>query len=250
MGRGTAWALIVVLLLPIVALALYGAPVEVARALGSPETWLALRVSMVTSVVALGLLVAGGVPLGWWIATRDSRASRAVEVLVRLPLIVPPAVAGLALLLVVGREGWLGAPLAGAGIHVAFHGAAVVLAQVFVAAPFFVQGAVSAFRAVPRDTVEVARTLGWDDGQVLAYVAWWAERRALLASAMLAWGRALGEFGATLMVAGNVPGVTRTLPLAVYTALDRSLEEARAASWVLLAAALVAMFIAERWGRR
>lgn len=250
LGRGTATALLVVLLLPIAALVFYGAPSEVARALLASETWLALRVSVVTSSIALLALVLGGMPLAWWIATRETRASRVVEVCVRLPLIIPPAVAGLALLLVVGREGWMGASLSSVGVTVAFQGTAVVLAQVFVAAPFFVQGAVAAFRALPRDSVEAARTLGMDDGQLLVRVAWVAERRALLAAATLAWARALGEFGATLMVAGNVPGVTRTLPLAVYTALDRSLEEARAASWVLLGVALVAMVVAERWGRR
>ena len=155
--------------------------------------------------------------------------------------LLPPAVLGVALLETFGRAGWLGGTLAVAGLALPFTTAAVVLAQVLVGAPLFVLTATAAFRAVDDDLLLVARTLGAGPIRAWVRVALPAAAPGLLSAIALAWARALGEFGATLLFAGNLPGRTQTLPLAIYGALERDMEQARAISvcLVLVAVALL-----------
>ncbi|MEY4549949.1 MAG: ABC-type molybdate transporter, permease protein, partial [Pseudomonadota bacterium] len=176
-------------------------------------------------------------PLAWTLARSRSGIARAAEVLVQLPAVVPPAVAGVALLLAFGRRGLLSA-LYPPGFGISFTTGAVVLAQVFVSAPFYVQAALSAFRRVDGRLLIVARSFGAGPLRVFARIALPLAAPGLLAGALLSWARALGEFGATLMFAGNLEGRTQTLPLAIYTALEADLRAAQALSIVLVVVAL------------
>jgi molybdate transport system permease protein len=154
----------------------------------------------------------------------------------QLPIVIPPAVAGVALLLAFGRRGLL-APLYPAGWSVTFTTAAVVLAEVFVSAPFYVQAATSAFRRIDAKLLVVARTFGASPLRILFRLAIPIAAPGLVAGAAMSWARALGEFGATLMFAGNLEGRTQTLPLAIYTALEADLRTAQALALVLVAVA-------------
>lgn len=152
----------------------------------------------------------------------------------QLPAVVPPAVAGVALLATFGRRGLLGGLLARLGIGLPFTTAAVVLAEVFVSAPFFLQAALAAFRALDPDLLVVARTLGARPGRVFFRLGLPLALPGLVAGAALSWARALGEFGATLMFAGSLQGRTQTLPLAIYAALESDVRAAQAISLLLV----------------
>jgi molybdate transport system permease protein len=232
---GTLLALLVV---PLVALFVTSSPADWLAGLRHPITAPALALSLTTTALSLALVVVLGTPLAWWLGRSHGRAARVVETVLQLPIVVPPAVAGLALLLAFGRRGLVGAPLASLGVELAFTTAAVVLAQTFVAAPFYVQAATAAFAGLDENLLVVARTLGASPTRRFVRVALPLARRGLVAGAALAWARALGEFGATLMFAGNLGGRTQTLPLAVYAALETDLRAAQALAVVLVLVAL------------
>lgn len=234
-GAVLAGALMAALGLPLLALALSTSPAELAAGVRHPAFAPALWLSLRTTVLSLALTVAGGLPLAWWLATTRSRGMRAVEVLVELPIVLPPAVLGVALLQTWGRRGLFGGALEALGIAPAFTPAAVVLAQVVVSAPFFVQAAANAFRKVDADTMLVARTLGAGPLQAWTRVALPIAAPGIAVGASLAWARALGEFGATLLFAGNLPGSTQTMPLAIYAALETDVTLALVLSLVLAA---------------
>ena len=177
----------------------------------------AVRLTLATTMASLALVIGCGTPLAWVLARRRGRVWRMVETVVQLPVVLPPAVAGVALLLAFGRRGLLGPGLASLGIGLPFTRAAVILAETFVAAPFYVQAAIAAFRRLDPDLVLVARTLGASRPRVFFTVAVPISKAALAGGAAMSWARALGEFGATLMFAGNLSGRTQTLPLAIYT---------------------------------
>ncbi len=235
LGSAAGSALVLLLVLPLAALAVSTTPADIAAGLAHPRFLPALSASLRTTAVSLGLIVGLGTPLAWWLATSDSGGARVTEILVELPIVVPPAVVGVALLQTFGRYGLLAAPLAALGWSIPFTPSAVVLAQVVVAAPFFVQAAASAFRKVDPDTLVVARTLGASATGAFLRVALPLSARGLVAGASLAWARALGEFGATLLFAGNLAGRTQTLPLAIYTALESDVRLAVVFSLVLTA---------------
>jgi molybdate transport system permease protein len=202
-----------------------------------PLVWPALRLSLITTSASLAVVVALGTPLAWVLA-RAQRATRLVETVLELPIVIPPAVAGIALLLAFGRRSLLGA-LYPPGWSLSFTTSAVVLAQVFVSAPFFVQAALSAFRRIDPHLLLVARSFGAHPLRVFARVGLPLAAPGLLAGALLSWARALGEFGATLMFAGNLEGKTQTLPLAIYTAMEADLRAAQSLSIVLVVLALL-----------
>jgi molybdate transport system permease protein len=242
-GAALAVGLALFLALPVLALLITSSPDKLLAGLRHPVTLPALWLSVATTSLALSLVVLGGTPLAFWLSRGRGGLGRVVEVLVQLPMVIPPAVAGIALLLSFGRRGLFGPLLEGAGIHVAFSTAAVVMAQVFVGAPFYVQAASASFASLDRQLLSVARTLGASPARVFFRVALPLARDGLIAGAAMAWARALGEFGATLMFAGNLPGRTQTLPLAIYTALESDLRAAQALSLllVLFAFALLAV---------
>jgi molybdate transport system permease protein len=241
--------LLLLIALPVAALLFSASPGELWAGLGDPLVVPALRLSVFTSTISLLLILACGTPLAWVIARRTGRAWRILETIVELPVVLPPAVAGVALLLAFGRRGLLGPALGGAGIGIPFTRVAVVFAQTFVAAPFYLQAAVAAFRRLDPDLVLVARTLGASRPRVLAAVAIPISWPGLAGGAAMSWARALGEFGATLMFAGNMSGRTQTLPLAIYTALESDLHTAQSLS-ILLVVVAFALLIAVRAGAR
>ncbi|GAC1568001.1 MAG: ABC transporter permease [Vulcanimicrobiaceae bacterium] len=225
---------------------------ELIRRLQSTEALTALGLSLRTSSVALVASVALGLPLAYWLSRSHGRSARVIETLMQLPVVVPPAVAGVGLLLVFGRVGLFGHALAAAGITIPFTSVAVVLAQVFTGAPFFIIGAKQAFDAVDPHLTSVARTLGSSPLEAFVRITLPLAFSGLLSGAALCWARSLGEFGATIVFAGNYPGNTQTLPLAIYTALDSSLELAVAMSALLLSVAfvlLLAVRLVDRRGR-
>lgn len=237
-GAAAAGLLLVLLALPATGLVVGATPGELGAALAAPSTRQALALSLRTTAVSLAITVALGTPLAWALSRGRQRWHGAAWTVVELPVVLPPAVLGVALLETFGRTGLLGPALGGLGLSLSFSSAAVVLVQVVVGAPLYVSTAAAAFRAVDDDLLLVARTLGASPAR-----AWWtiaapAAAPGLLSGAGLAWARALGEFGATLMFAGSLPGTTRTLPLLVYGALERDLAQARALSVALVAVAL------------
>lgn len=234
-GVVLAGVLVLLLTVPLLALALSASPDDVRAGLASPLFASALWLSLRTTLTSLVVIVVTGTPLAWWIATSSGRSARVVEVLVDLPIVIPPAVMGVALLQAFGRRGLLGPVLSGAGLDVPFTERAVLLAQIVVSAPFFVQAAANAFRRVDVDMLIVARSLGATPSAAFFRVAVPIALPGLVVGASLAWARALGEFGATLLFAGNLTGRTQTMPLAILTALESDVRLAVVFSLVLAA---------------
>lgn len=224
------------LAIPLIALASASAPADIATGAQSPLFGPALWLSARTTVASLVIVVVTGTPLAWWMANRTSRRTRVVELLVDLPIVIPPAVMGIALLQTFGRQGLLGPAMSVLGVQVPFTTAAVVVAQTVVSAPFYVQAAAAAFRRVDEDLLIVARTLGQSPTGAFFRVAVPMALPGLVVGAALSWARALGEFGATLFFAGNFIGSTQTMPLAIYTALESDTRVAVALALVLAAA--------------
>ncbi len=186
-------------------------------------------------LLALAAILVVGAPAAYVLATRSFRGRAAVITLVELPLILPPAVAGIALLAALGPQGLLGGWLEDAGVRLVFETAGVIVALVFVAAPFFLSQAQAAFAAVDRTWLEASRTLGASEARTFLSVMVPRAMPGLLSGLALAWGRALGEFGATLIFAGSLSGVTQTTPLAIYELFATDLTAALALSAVLVA---------------
>jgi molybdate transport system permease protein len=221
-------------------------------ALASPVVLDALRLSLVTTAISLGLTLAFGTPLAYLLARRSFRGASIVETAVDLPIVLPPSVAGLALLFVFGREGLLGGALEVFGIAIPFTTLAVILAQTFVAAPFYIRSARAGIAGVDRDIEDAARVDGATERDVFRWVTAPLASTALAAGAVMSWSRALGEFGATIMFAGNIEGRTQTLPLVVYSEFgggDLDASVAAAAILVLAAFGVLVSVRMLRWGR-
>ena len=214
--------------------------IEARDAINRPETrdilGDALKLSLWSSGISLLIIIALGTPLAYVLARYRNRVTRIIDPLIDLPIILPPAVAGIALLTAFGRRGMFGSWLESAGISVGFSTTAVILAQSFVSAPFFVRTARSGFLRVERTLEEAAADLGASPLRVFFLVTLPLCRSSLIAGAVLAWARALGEFGATIMFAGNRRGVTQTMPLAIYERFGAGdLDSALVLSSVLMA---------------
>jgi molybdate transport system permease protein len=238
-----AGVLAVFLALPLLGLIAATSLADFTTGLEHPLVWPAVRLSLFTTSVSLACIVLFGTPLAWLLAGARSRFARAVETLLQLPVVIPPAVAGVAMLLAFGRRGVLAGWLYPQGSSAAFTTTAVIMAEVFVSAPFFIQAATSAFRRVDPELIVVARSFGVRPLRVFARVALPLARPGLLAGSAMSWARGLGEFGATLMFAGNYTGTTQTLPLAIYTALEVDMRVAQALSLLLVAVALTLLLI-------
>ena len=235
-GAGLALAIgLAFLTIPVVAIFVDVPPGDLVDSLGDAAALDALRLSLETSVIALAVIVVVGTPAAWLLATRRWPARSLLITLVELPLVVPPAVAGIGLLAALGPDGLLGGALDEAGIRLAFETAGVVVALTFVASPFYVRQAIAGFEALDPALLDASRTLGASEARTFARVAVPVARGALGAGAALAWGRALGEFGATLMFAGSFRGVTQTAPLAIYERFATDFTGALALAAVLVA---------------
>lgn len=257
--RGLFWTALVAaaavalafLALPLLALFLHTSPGRLASQLGDRVFLDALVVSLKTSAIAHALVLGLGTPVAYLLAQRRFPGRSLALTLIELPLVLPPAVAGIALLATFGRLGLLGSTLGALGLRVGFTQTAVVLAVAFVEAPFYLRAAVAAFEAVDASLLDAARTLGASPGRVFARVALPLAAGGLGAGSALGLARGLGEFGATIIFAGSLQGVTQTLPLAIYSQLDTSFDGAIAigALFVLVGAAVLLVSKLLPWQR-
>ena len=234
-----AGAALLFLALPVIALlARAVGSGALASALAGRAVLDALLLSLSSTAVSLIVVIVLGTPLAFVLARTRARGSALAEALVDLPIVLPPSVAGLALLFAFGRNGLTGSALELVGVSLPFTTLAVVVAQVFVAMPFYVRAARAGFRSVGPEVEEAARVDGASENRVLARITLPLSAPALGAGLVLAWARALGEFGATILFAGNIEGRTQTLPLLVYSEFQDSLDAATAAATILALAAL------------
>jgi molybdate transport system permease protein len=234
---GAALAAAVVLsflMLPIVALITYQPLHSLFHDFGTKVATDAILVSLKTNTIAFALMVGLGTPFAYVLARRRFRGRALVITLVEVPLVLPPAVAGLALLVAFGRLGLLGGTLSALGIDLAFSQAAVVIAVLFVASPFYLRGAIAAFEAVDETLIDVAGTLGAGPVRRLMRIAIPLAGGGLGAAAAVAFARGIGEFGATILFAGSFQGTTQTLPLAVYSLFAANLNQAIAIGVLLI----------------
>lgn len=223
------------LTLPLVAIFVDTRPGELIASLDEPGAIDALLLSLQATSIALAAIVIFGTPAAWLLATRSFKGRSLAITLVELPLVVPPAVAGIGLLAALGPAGLLGGPIAAADLELVFQTAGVIVALIFVASPFYVRQALAAFGALDSSLIEASRTLGASEARTFARIAVPNALPGLVAGGALAWGRALGEFGATLVFAGSLSGVTQTAPLAIYERFSDDFTAALALSAVLVA---------------
>jgi molybdate transport system permease protein len=235
--------LLLFLLIPLASLALRVSPGALMVNLGHAEVAQAVGLSVVTTTCTLVLTIAIGTPLAYLMARRRFRGRAVLDTLIDLPMVLPPSVAGIALLLAFGRRGVLGGYLSDAGIEIAFTQTAVVLAQTFVAAPYYVKSAQAGFMSIDSELEQAAALDGASGLKVFRYVTLPLTAAALLGGAVMTWARALGEFGATIIFAGNFPGRTQTMPLAIYLGFELDLGVALTLSVILLATSFIVLFI-------
>lgn len=249
-GRVAVAALAVLLLLfillPLMALFLRTTPAGLLASLQQPTASRALQLSVETTCCTLALAIGLGTPAAYVLARWQFPGKPLLDSLVDLPIVVPPAVAGVALLLAFGRAGLLAPVMAGLGLHLSFSTPAVVVAQLFVACPFYVRSARAGFVAVDRVLEDASATLGYSGWGTFRRVTVPLALPALLGGALLTWARALGEFGATIMFAGNLMGVTQTMPLAVYLNLESGDLDGAVSLSVLLVVISLAIVLAVR----
>lgn len=245
-----ASALLLLLAVPVAGLTWQALEGDLATQLSDPSVHSAIRLSLVTTVVSMLAVIVCGTPLAYLLARVDFPGRRIVQMLVDLPIVLPPMVAGIAMLEVFGRQGWIGRPLALLGITLPFTTTAVVLSQVFVAGPFFVRAARVGFSSVEQPVQEAARVDGAGEARLFWHVMVPVARRGLFTGLVLAWARALGEFGATIFFAGNREGVTQTMPLAIFIGFESNLGLAVGLSFVLLVASIVVLLVVGLWGER
>lgn len=249
-GRPGDWAAVAVaglgvlfFLLPVVGLATRVPWLGIGTALANPLVLDALRLSVVTSVLAVVVSIVVGAPLAWVLARRELPVRRFLRAAVTLPMVLPPVIAGVGLLAAFGRRGLLGPALEAAGIQLPFTTAAAVLAQTFVAAPFLVLQLEAGLRSLDPRYGAVAEALGASRLYAFRRVTIPLLAPSILAGVSVAWARALGEFGATIMFAGNLEGVTQTMPLAVYIAMESDPEAAYLLSFILLSLAFAVLYL-------
>ena len=242
--------LLAFLFLPLISVFISRSPLELISNLNSNIAYQALVLSLQTTSVALAIIVVFGTPLAYWVAKYSFRGKRFLEVALQMPIVVPPAVAGVGLILVFGNLGILGGTRSVLGIGVAFTAVAVIMAQVFISAAFYVFAARQAFEAVDDELLAVSRTLGESPWRTFRRITVPLALPGLISGAALSLARALGEFGATIVFAGNLPGSTQTLPLAIFTALQSNFDVAVAISALLLSVAFILLLLVGLINRR
>ncbi|HQY90063.1 MAG: ABC transporter permease [Caldilinea sp.] len=250
--RATLWLLflsapmLIFLVWPLVALVTRIPLSLLIENLSNLEVIQAIRLSLTTTALSTSTALLFGTPLAYLLARRDFRGRASIDTLIDLPMVLPPSVAGIALLIAFGRRGWLGAALNDLGLSLAFTTAAVVMAQIFVAAPFYIKAAIAGFAGVDRDLEKAAAIDGANAWQIFRHITAPLARSALFGGAVMTWARALGEFGATIIFAGNFPGRTQTMPLAIYIGLELELSVALTLSAILLATSFLVLFVVKR----
>jgi molybdate transport system permease protein len=232
------------IVLPMISLILWTVDENAWYAIAAPEAREALFLSIRTTAISMLIIIAVGTPAAYVLARKEFRGKRAVDSLIDIPAVLPPSAAGIALLLTFGRLGLVGQYLDVFGITVSFTTAAVVIAEVFVAAHFYVRQAAVGFAQVRRDVEEAAMVDGASRLSVFCRVSVPLAFPALLAGAVMAWARALGEFGGTIIFAGSFPGVTQTIPLAIFAARESNFDAAVALSVMVLGFAFTVILVA------
>ena len=256
LGSGGAVLFVLFIGIPVIALLIRAAQQSNFLDAVTGDTALtALRLSLFTSVISMAVVVLLGTPFAYLLARSDRLWVRVVDSLVELPLVLPPVVAGVAMLMAFGRNGLIGSGLESIGLHISFTTTAVVFAQIFVASPFFVRSAKLGFQSVAKDYEDVAQTLGVSPLRTFFRITLPLAAPAMFTGLGVAWARALSEFGATMMFAGNLTGETQTMPLAIMSAMESSLDGALALSVMLLAGsvlllALLGLLTRPRWQGR
>jgi len=235
--------MLILLLLPIAALLLRVSPSQIIESLSQPEVMQAVRLSFSTSLAATCLTIVFGTPLAYALSRKFVPFRRLVDTLIDLPIILPPAVAGIALLMAFGRRGLLGGPLNDIGIEITFTPLAVILAQTFIAAAFYIKAASIGFGNVDSELEQAASLDGANPWQAFRYLILPLSWTALLSGAVMTWARALGEFGATIIFAGNLVGRTQTMPLAIYLGFELDLNTALTLSVILIGFAFLALLL-------
>ena len=225
---------LLIILLPIIAVFLSVTPSELASRITTPTVLNSLRLSLLTSSVSTLIVFVLATPLSYALARHSFRGRTLLDAVVDLPMVLPPAVAGLALLLAFAPRGLIGPALRSFGIILPGSIWAVVMAEVFVGSPFYIRSSKAAFSEVNQRIIDSARLLSNSDARVFARVTFPIAWKGVLAGLVMCWARSLGEFGATLMFAGNLPNVTQTMPLAIYLALSSDLEAAIVLSVILI----------------
>jgi molybdate transport system permease protein len=238
-----ALPLLLFLILPLVALLLRVRPALLAANLVQPQVLQAISLSLTTTTISTLLTLLLGTPLAYLLARHRFRGRQLIDTLLDLPMVLPPSVAGIALLIAFGRRGLLGASLNELGITLAFTQAAVIMAQIFVASPYYVKAAAAGFGAVDRDLEQAAAIDGASAARIFRLITVPLAWPALFGGIVMTWARALGEFGATIIFAGNFPGRTQTMPLAIYLGFELDLGVALTLSVLLLAISFLVLFV-------
>lgn len=234
---------LVFLITPLVALLLRVSPARLLTHLGDRMVVQAISLSLTTTAITLACTLLAGTPLAYLLARYRFRGRAILDTMIDLPMVLPPSVAGIALLVAFGRRGLVGRYLSEAGVELAFTQAAVVLAQTFVAAPFYIKAAIAGFAGVDRDLEQAARIDGAGPFQVFRHITLPLAATTLIGGAVMTWARALGEFGATIIFAGNFPGRTQTMPLAIYLGFELDLGVALTLSVLLLGVSFAVLFV-------
>ncbi len=237
--------MLIFLSIPIAALFLRTSPSSLFENLRQPDVLQAIGLSLITTLISTMIIILGGTPLAYSQARGQFRLSRLIDTLIDLPLVLPPAVAGVALLMAFGRRGILGGLLSDLGIHIAFTPLAVIIVQVFVAAPFYIKSATLGFSNIDQELEHSAALDGASSPQVFRFLTIPLSWSALLGGSVMSWARALGEFGATIIFAGNFPGRTQTMPLAIYIGFELDLDIALTLSVILILLSFLALLIAK-----
>ena len=219
----------------------------------SPDQWLegmrqpqvvqAIQVSLKTTLISLVLIILFGTPLAYLMARQEFRFKRVVDTLIDLPTMLPPSVAGVALLVALGRRGFIGGWLEPLGVQIAFTQAAVVIEQVFIAAPFYVRSAALGFASIDPENEQAAQLDGASRWEFFRYIVLPLSKNALLSGSMMSWARALGEFGATILFAGNFPGRTQTMPIAIYLGFEGDFNNALTLSVILVSISFLSVLL-------
>lgn len=239
----TAVPLVLLFLIPVVMLFARTSPQAVMANIGEKMVLQALGVSLRTTLISLGLILLLGTPLAYLIGRHQFRYKKLLDTLIDLPTVLPPSVAGVALLLAFGRRGLIGGWLEDLGLQVAFSMAAVVIAQTFIAAPFYVRAASIGFGSIDTEIEQAAQLDGANRWQIFRYIILPLSRFALLSGGVMSWARALGEFGATMIFAGNFQGRTQTMPLAIYLGFERDLDSALTLAVILIATSFLSLLL-------
>jgi molybdate transport system permease protein len=230
-------------LIPIAVLFIQTTPTRILLSLSDPQVYQALSVSLKTTLISLCLILILGTPLAFLIGRYRFRSKNLVETLVDLPTVLPPSVAGLALLLAFGRNGVFGSLFSHWGISIAFTQAAVILAQIFIAAPYYIRAASVGFGSIDKEYLQAAELDGADHWDIFRYIILPMSQYALISGGLLSWARALGEFGATILFAGNFVGRTQTMPLAIYLGFESNLDLAKTLSIILVGISFCSLLI-------